>query len=302
MSESIARSQALLNSASGSAFVALVWEWLITLDDEVELIWSKPKHSWVKWLFLFARYYVLAAATTSRSLEAAVLYEYQVSKTCMKVWYALQVVVALHAMCSLEIILMARVYALYGKPIWMKFLFFSLVLAENIVVLIGILLTWPENFGLGDVVDRLPASFTYFGICTLVIQVVIMWLTISKYSHASWKTVPILRLMFRDGTLAFTILTGLVVVMSVLTIRHKPYAVAGNSWLLAAISGVTCRLIINMLKLVPSTRNRSNSASAGIQFTTIIASERTRTFDFSDIDGYDFSRIALPVGPMMVMA
>ena len=35
-----------------------------------------------------------------------------------------------------------------------------------------------------------------------------MWFTISKYSHASWKTVPILRLMFRDGTLAFTILTG----------------------------------------------------------------------------------------------
>ena len=83
-------------------------------------------------------------------------------------------------MCSLEIILMARgassriprysyraepptVYALYGKPIWMKFLFFSLVLAENIVILIGILLTWPENFELEDVVDRLPASFTYFG-------------------------------------------------------------------------------------------------------------------------------------------
>ena len=54
-------------------------------------------------------------------------------------------------------------YALYGKPIWMKFLFFSLVLAENIVILIGILLTWPENFELEDVVDRLPASFTYFG-------------------------------------------------------------------------------------------------------------------------------------------
>lgn len=45
-------------------------------------------------------------------------------------------------------------------------------------------------------------------ICTLIIQVTIMWLTISKYSHSSWKTVPVLRLMFRDGTLAFTILTG----------------------------------------------------------------------------------------------
>ncbi|KAJ4483349.1 hypothetical protein J3R30DRAFT_3447784 [Lentinula aciculospora] len=45
-----------LESSTAAASFFLAWEILITLDDEVELIWSKPGHSWIKWAFLLARY------------------------------------------------------------------------------------------------------------------------------------------------------------------------------------------------------------------------------------------------------
>lgn len=80
--------------------------------------------------------------------------------------------------------------------------------------------------------------------CTIVIQVVILYFTLLKYLRGNWKTVPIVKLMFRDGTLSFTILTSaspkhrlstafliscsvFSMSMSVLTVIDNPYAVPG---------------------------------------------------------------------------
>jgi len=41
-------------------------------------------------------------------MELAVIYQYPLSWSCMKIWYACQVVVALHATMALELVLMFR--------------------------------------------------------------------------------------------------------------------------------------------------------------------------------------------------
>ncbi|KDQ50251.1 hypothetical protein JAAARDRAFT_211842 [Jaapia argillacea MUCL 33604] len=45
-----------VNYSAVSSIVFLVWDIVITLDEEVEFIWQQPCMSPTKWLFLFARY------------------------------------------------------------------------------------------------------------------------------------------------------------------------------------------------------------------------------------------------------
>lgn len=319
----------LVRSASGAAFILLFWEWIITLDDEVEYIWSKPNNSWLKWLFIFSRYYTMAASLTQISIESAVLHGFPMSRSCLRIWYSCQVIVALHSMSSLELILMTRVYALYNKSRRVWWLFFTLYISENAIVVIGLFVHYPgSDFQAIEVVRHLPASFSYFGFCTLLVQLIIIILTLLRYLSGSWKTVPIVRLMLRDGTLSFSALTVVVLIMSIFTIQRRPFAVVGFSWLLTVMSSVTCRLIINMLKLPMDTTYPEGST--GIQFSTIFTSQHSvarsrwgsrsrgaasssfgqssstfrgrRDDDDEILDEYDMSRMGLPVGAMMVMA
>ncbi|KAF5316936.1 hypothetical protein D9611_003835 [Ephemerocybe angulata] len=220
----------LVRSASGAAFILLFWEWIITLDDEVEYIWSKPNNSWLKWLFIFSRYYTMAASLTQISIESAVLHGFPMSRSCLRIWYSCQVIVALHSMSSLELILMTRVYALYNKSRRVWWLFFTLYISENAIVVIGLFVHYPgSDFQAIEVVRHLPASFSYFGFCTLLVQLIIIILTLLRYLSGSWKTVPIVRLMLRDGTLSFSALTVVVLIMSIFTIQRRPFAVVGFS-------------------------------------------------------------------------
>ncbi|KAJ2931489.1 hypothetical protein H1R20_g5628, partial [Candolleomyces eurysporus] len=135
-------------------------------------------------------------------------------------------------MVALEIVLMTRVYALYNRPRWMRLFFTALVVIENVIVMVGLFVhyPWPGRYFLAIyVATKLPPSFSYFGFCTIVIQVVILYFTLLKYLTGNWKTVPIVKLMFRDGTLSFTILTIFSLSMSVLTVKDNPYAVPGYS-------------------------------------------------------------------------
>ncbi|RXW25578.1 hypothetical protein EST38_g272 [Candolleomyces aberdarensis] len=180
-------------------------------------------------------------------------------------------------MVALEIVLMTRVYALYNRPRWMRPFFTALVLIENVIVIVGLFVHYPwpgRHFLAIHVATKLPPSFSYFGFCTIVIQVVVLYLTLLKYLRGNWKTVPIVKLMFRDGTLSFTILTIFSLSMSVLTVIDNPYAVPGYSWLLVSISSVTCRLIINLQQLGP---RENPDASTGIQFTTFLAEDYPST-------------------------
>jgi len=44
----------------------LLYEYSITLDYEVELIWEKPNKSFIKWLFLFIHYFALVSQVSTQ--------------------------------------------------------------------------------------------------------------------------------------------------------------------------------------------------------------------------------------------
>ncbi|KAF4563366.1 hypothetical protein EYR36_003809 [Pleurotus pulmonarius] len=187
---------------NGAALFVQVWEWSITLDDEVEYIWSKPKTSWVKWVFLFLRYFTFVAQFVNRSVDMAVLYDFPLRLSAIKVYYIVGVVVAQLAMAGVEIVMMVRVYALYGRSKYVKFSFIFLLFAGFVTMVVGLVLNIPEdNFKPTSIMVSAPASFAYFGVAALVSQVAILALGVMRWRPGS--PAPVMRTFMFDGMLAF---------------------------------------------------------------------------------------------------
>ncbi|ESK97107.1 hypothetical protein Moror_6328 [Moniliophthora roreri MCA 2997] len=97
-----------LNAAAGAALVFLVWDILITLDEEIEYIWSKPWTSWIKWSFLFARYFSLFTQICNRTIEWMVIYSVSLYGPSIRIWFGTQVMLAFLIMTGAEVVMMAR--------------------------------------------------------------------------------------------------------------------------------------------------------------------------------------------------
>jgi len=260
--------------ASGAALFVLVWEWLITLDDEVELIWPRENRSYLKWLYLFARYFILGMQLFHRSLEMAIRYQFNVSTRLLRIWYCHQVLTAAFSVSTLEIVLMKRVYALYLQRRWLAILLISLLVMEFAVAIIGVGVTISKehHFMPLDMVNHLPNSFEYFGISGLMVQCFVLGLTLSKYMSGSMKAIPIARRLARDGTLTFLFVTILGLIVVICAFHQISFGVAAYAWLLTIVSASTCRLITNLLR---NPQSEFYPTSTNLQFTTILSDRIT---------------------------
>ena len=264
----------VISRAQVASLAFLIYDICITLDDEVGTIWSKPNNSWIKWQFLFTRYFALVAQAANRTIESIATNRKSTIGPGLRKWYMCQVLFGAILMSAVEVVLMARVYALYNKNKWIRLAFFVLIVAEIATVVAGIIVNVPgEDFGLYEFLVFNPRSYTYFGICAMVSQLTIIGLTLAKYKAAirgGWQKVPIMMLMVRDGTVAFFILLVITTITVVGTNKQNQFAPIGGSWFLSIVACAGCRLIINMQNL--PTRSElltANRPQATIQLTTV---------------------------------
>ncbi|KAK0212571.1 hypothetical protein DFS33DRAFT_41802 [Desarmillaria ectypa] len=248
-----------LNMGSASAIAFLLWRVDLT---KVDFIWSKPRSSWIKWAFLFARYFPLLAGLCGRVIDSLVLYKHPIpiSLNALRIWYICQVLVLHLMMLGAEIVMMARVYALYHRNRYIGGVFLLLLFGESTSVVIGLALNLPsKNFDSGDLLTTSLDSFIYFGISAMISQVVILVLSIYRYIRGDWKGVPLVSLMIRDGTLAFAVLFFVSFLLVIYTAMGLTYSTPTSAWLINFISAAECRLILNMQEIpVPNDTYRSS--------------------------------------------
>ncbi|KJA14134.1 hypothetical protein HYPSUDRAFT_49427 [Hypholoma sublateritium FD-334 SS-4] len=219
-------------------------------------------------MFLFSRYFIIGIHIVSRSIEAVIVSNHDINESFLRVWYTGQVIVAALAVSALEIVLMARVYALYNQPRWLAILLLVFLIVEIAVAIVGLSLNLPgHHFTPSLLISFLPRSFAYFGLCSVSIQCIVLVLTMRKYAKSSLQAIPLVQLMVRDGTLAFVMLAIFSLTVVVYTLCNISYAVTGYAWLLSATSCATCRLIINMQ--THSTSLEPPGTSTTLIFTTI---------------------------------
>jgi len=267
-----------LEGSTGSAFFFLAWDTLITLDDEIDYIWSKPRTSWIKWAFLIARYFSLALQLTSEVLQLVITYSHiHLNTNSLRIWFALQGLVAFSIMAGAEIVMMARVYALYNRNKWVGYGFRALMFGESITALLGLILTFPpSDFHPREILEYTPGSFEWFSCSTLVSQTIVLVLSLTRYrqiyQEGHWRGTRILRLMFRDGTLAFALFFLLSFLMVVYHALHEPFAPDEYIWTISIISVTECRIILNLQKLPIS---ESDSLEDLPELTTILTNDRS---------------------------
>ncbi|EDR11583.1 uncharacterized protein LACBIDRAFT_293173 [Laccaria bicolor S238N-H82] len=239
------------------SLVFLLYEIVITFDDEVNLIWS---------------YFALAAQLANRSIESAIRSNLYLDTELLRDWFSCQVVVATILMIAVELVLMARVYALYKKSMCIGGVLLVLLLGEVLTVLIGIAMTAPgKDFEAKNLLVNSPSAYTSFGIAAAITQFTILVLTLVKYRTAvkgGWGNAPIMFVMVRDGIVAFVILLVVTMMTIIVTMLPNEYAPVGNSWFLSIVACAGSRLIINMQNL-PTQSCSESSTCLSIQFTTL---------------------------------
>lgn len=255
-----------INCAGAAALTILIWEMLITLDQEVKHIWSRPNTAWLKWMFIFMRYFTLAVLICDRGLNLSTLYNYDLHESTLRAWYIVQPIMAHVCMLSVEALMMARVYGMYHRRTRVLLLFLLVLLLDTIVVVVGVAVNVPsfDQITRAYFVRYSSPALSYFGVSSFITQVLILTFMMLSYRR-EWRTTPLVQLIVRDGLLVFGVFVVFCACMTVYPVMHFFATAAAYPWLLTSISCAGCRLILNMQTVPEAT---APASSALVQLTT----------------------------------
>ncbi|KAF8325041.1 hypothetical protein F5887DRAFT_1164064 [Amanita rubescens] len=178
-------------------------------DDEIEIIWPKSKRSWVKWKFLFLRYFTIA----------------------VQLWAdPLQVVDGIDSDRSLQ-----SLFAAMSICIWRKVEMRNAMNAIEVEAPSG---SFPY-LGWVPLVPKKPITHN---------RSVIVALTIIKHCKDMKQGTrsSIMTLLLRDGILAFLASSFITCIAVVTVIYSSVYAVMSYLWLISISASLGCRIMINL--------------------------------------------------------
>ncbi|KAH9485027.1 hypothetical protein JR316_0001931 [Psilocybe cubensis] len=278
-----------MNTLRGASYAGLAfstWEILITLQDEVDLMWMHPRR-WtiITLLYFFVRYFALAVSVSNTILATILEARYPVSREICRLWLSYQALSVYLLLGAVDVILMIRVYAFYNRRRWIGRLMLALVFLRISLSSASAVMTVPDQeFNETCLNKDVPSVVMYFFIMgEFLIQSVILGLTVWKHLvalRAGWASTPLVALLCRDGATTFTVIIGVLIgtlVYARLEYMHDSAHAVFPSFI-SILSCVGCRLIIGMQKLaanvmVPEAALPTDSH----EFTTIIESLWTRT-------------------------
>ncbi|KZP30071.1 hypothetical protein FIBSPDRAFT_1038430 [Athelia psychrophila] len=265
-------------SFSVGASILLFYEFMITFDQEVELIWSKPNRALVKWLFLIIRYSSIVSQIGVQCI-VQLRNPHILARNCtveiLWLYMSCQLVLT-----SVEIVLIHRVQILYPEKriyLWLGTLIvieLGLLAVNAIRILPTIHLTPMCTLKIGLVWVLLYGLFAFLS------QSIIMILTIYKNISLKDAAHPLVSLLIRDGAFAYlTIFALQIVTMINLRTGNVRFDVA-QYYLTVLVSIMGCRVILSLQAVgLESSQGENGQSSSQIE----LASHFTR-FDGIDID------------------
>ncbi|THG93229.1 hypothetical protein EW145_g8429, partial [Phellinidium pouzarii] len=212
----LVRDAATVNRSGVAATACLIYDIIITLDQEMEYIWKYVRarmnvwrvtkraralfrSAWTppKMLYIFSRYFTLIVQLVNMAGQMVIM--------------------------GVEVLLMLRVYALYKRD---KRILAVLVLTyaaevTTLTVILGLALSkivsvaplhslFPADFPLsGCFPTVVPRFFDSYWIPSLIFESVLfllMAVNVVRYNRAHTSSMPLLTLLFRDGTVYYAVI------------------------------------------------------------------------------------------------
>jgi len=260
-----------VNLASAGALAWFAYDTLLTINQEVELVW-KARWTYQKVLYILVRYYSLAflialvAVSTNTNLSLSFCQRWP--------WvfgYSPSVVASLGGFMFL-----IRIYAAYGRSLKMLAFLLFLFCSENITtcVIVGLeiksVAVSPRTPGypLPGCVTSVPSHINrtlVSWILNLVISATFFVLIMGQFIfsfemrtilkgtgvRSVWefrKLAPIIFLFLRDGTLYFLMVAtaGALNLVFIVVLAGRPIQEVGLSWLIATYAIASSRLYLNL--------------------------------------------------------
>ncbi|KAF9051461.1 hypothetical protein BJ165DRAFT_889726 [Panaeolus papilionaceus] len=237
----------------GASYAMLVYDHLLTLDEEVERIW-KQKFSGATILFLLNRYGTLLSFIVV--IDAFVDSGWTKQDCHRFVMYEGAQTIALVGIC--ELIMILRVYALYGRSIFVIAPLLLLLSAQIIMSVVGIHTGWavPLPSGLtGCILDGTSVIFPSIWVSPLITDSCIFGLTLWRtrsYILSRSRSTPIMQIFLRDGTLYFfAIFSANFINFLAFILAPSDLKAVGASFSQIITSLMVSRLVLN-LRAAPS--------------------------------------------------
>lgn len=237
---------------SCALMVWLLWEWAINLSFEVSFLkWSNSRFS--KSVYCISRYLGLCALLGNVFF---VIRSHNLGLPpppimCIR-WFSSLLSVSLVLMLNLELLLLARVYAMYRHCLSLVIVFGILLAAKIPVTIFLVVIACRKVLFMGAtcIVQSIPSPMVAIGCLEIVAAILIMAPTAIRYVYGirqnGGQPIPLLQLILRDGMITFTLVSGLFLII---IIDMKEAGEAGRIIFPVAISVVsvaTCRIIRNL--------------------------------------------------------
>ncbi|KII84044.1 hypothetical protein PLICRDRAFT_57875 [Plicaturopsis crispa FD-325 SS-3] len=270
----------VLRSSHVAAVALLVWDILITFDDEVRYIWIGGKYSipTVKYLFLFIRYFAVFVQIAQIIFRRFIQVRFaQPSLALCHAWEIFDLMSAECVLVAVEILLMLRVYALFERDLRMAWFLLLLLVIEITIMTFLVAYTLPNmHFSVFCISTSTPRDVIFFCFALVSTQSLVWIFSVYKYFsalRAGWGRSPMMRLLVQDSAYTFAglILTVLASGLIYGLVDRSLFS-GGAGWLLTLMSCAGCRIIINMHDLAERCGNApdNDSETKPVQLTTVL--------------------------------
>ncbi|KAF7375892.1 hypothetical protein MSAN_00003600 [Mycena sanguinolenta] len=278
-------------ASSLGALTFLLYDIIITLDDEIKFMCRKP---WTrtKFIYLFIRYIPLCIQISTLLLGSPELTPqfHFISHDCF-IWEVYQGVGTVLVFGAVDYVLILRVYALYhNNPTVLRVVFVAFPL-EVCGMCVGLGLSL-DGIKFDDLclTTAVPATLIIYGGSTLLFQTFLFILTVIKFITAvreGWGDTPLVGLVMRDGTWAFFLLFAVVAANSALFgLKNHDLASILFGWTLSVFSFSGYHVLLNLAFYLHDggprlPTRRSSTYNSPRQFTTRIVTDRNRVYELS---------------------
>jgi len=275
-SPSVAAAAQAVNRSSIAALAFLVWDILITTDEEIKFVWPRP-WSYNKAIYFFIRYIPVMIEVSVLPIGTELTPPFHFTPHDCYIWEVYQAVAVSLVLAVVDMILILRVYALYHGNVVMRRIVPSFFLIEIVGMVVGLTMSLHKvTFNDLCLVTNAPRTLIIYAAAAILFQAMLFTVTIYKFILAvrdGWGDVALIVLLIRDGTWAFFLLffgyTGHVVLYA---LHDGAYAGILYGWILTIFSFCGYRVLLNLYNLgnsnngeLPSTSTPTNT---NIQFST----------------------------------
>ncbi|TFK72078.1 hypothetical protein BDN72DRAFT_378331 [Pluteus cervinus] len=236
------------NCFAVAAVALLIYECIITHQDERRYIWKGPPNIY-KFIYLFSRYFILVTQIVGLGFMTIVLSRPVQPAVCYS-WYRFEAIRLQLILACVEVILALRVYALHDRSPRIGILLLCILCISNTVEMVCAIRS-VDKTSFDDTCIFLSSSreaIIQYPAALLFTHTSIFVLTIYKRNiipRDRWHDVPVLRIITRDGLVAFGIISVISSVVVPYSSFKHPIAHHVLPWLIALPSIGACRMIAN---------------------------------------------------------